>query len=230
MKTRRDSCEMKTRRVLTHGEAKAFYDHFGARQDWQRFYEDPAIDALLAAGAFGHASSVVELGCGTGRLAERLLRRHLPPTATYLGVDVSSTMVELSRTRLRPFRNRARVVETNGGFPLPAADGSCDRFLSTYVFDLLADEDIRAALADARRLLAPDGRICLASLTYGQTHISRFLCRVWMGLHALRPQWVGGCRPLRLEEHLGNEWRIRDQRFVCALGVCSEVVVASITS
>jgi hypothetical protein len=54
-------------RMLSHEEARAFYDWFGARQDSQRFYEDPALCDLLGHADFGEARSVFEFGCGTGR-------------------------------------------------------------------------------------------------------------------------------------------------------------------
>lgn len=44
-------------------------------------------------GAFETATHVFELGCGTGRFAERLLERHLPATARYKGIDLGPTMV-----------------------------------------------------------------------------------------------------------------------------------------
>ncbi|MGE5248130.1 MAG: class I SAM-dependent methyltransferase, partial [Verrucomicrobiota bacterium] len=81
--------------TLSHEEARAFYDRFGAKQDWQRFYEDRAIADLIAHASFGKAGAVLEFGSGTGRLAETLLARHLPPTARYLALDVSGTMVSL---------------------------------------------------------------------------------------------------------------------------------------
>ena len=55
--------------TLSHEEAQRFYDRFGAKQDWQRFYEDRAISELVAHGALADAQSVVEFGCGTGRIA-----------------------------------------------------------------------------------------------------------------------------------------------------------------
>ena len=214
------------KRVLSHEQAKAFYDRFGSKQDLQRVYEDPAIRALLAQADFEHARSVVELGCGTGRFAELLLRERLPATATYLGVDVSSTMAAIAGGRLRSFGERARVLQTSGPIALPAPDRSCDRFVSTYVLDLLGEPDIQAALAEAQRLLEPGGRLCLVSLTYGQTLASRLLCRAWTTLHSLRPQLVGGCRPLRLADHLTDAWSLAHHEVVCTLGVCSEVIVA----
>lgn len=213
--------------ILSHEQARAFYDRFGSKQDLQRVYEDPAIGVLVANAGFETASAVLELGCGTGRLAERLLRAHLPPRATYLGLDISSTMVELARSRLRPWSDRADVRRSDGSPRLAVADGSCDRFLSTYVLDLLSEDDIRTALSEARRVLAPGGRLCLASLTFGTGIASRAVCRLWSAVHARRPSWVGGCRPLDLGAQLEDRWQIVHREIVCTLGICTEVVVAT---
>jgi hypothetical protein len=52
-------------KTLSHHEAKAFYDRFGARQDGQAFYEDGALQELVRHARFAHAREVVEFGCGT---------------------------------------------------------------------------------------------------------------------------------------------------------------------
>jgi len=218
---------MVTRSTLSHEQARAFYDRFGAKQDLQRLYEDPALDVLLDRGDFGSAAAVVELGCGTGRLAEGLLRNRLSPRATYLGFDISDTMVELARRRLRPWADRADVRRSEGELVLPIADHGCDRFVSTYVLDLLDEDDIQTALDDARRVLAPGGKLCLASLTTGTTRWSRIVGRTWSAVHARRPMWVGGCRPLELAPMLGRQWRIVHREVVCRFGICTEVVIAT---
>ena len=213
-------------RVLSHQEARAFYDRLGSRLESQRFYEDPAMAVLLATGAFEDASAVVEFGCGTGRLAERLLRERLPSHATYVGFDVSPTMVELARSRLAPWKERALVHLTAGAPALPVADHAFDRFLSTYVLDLLSQEEIDEVLSEARRVLSPNGWLCLASLTWGQTPISRLVCGVWSRIDAWRPQLVGGCRPLRLDALAGPSWRAHARRVICTFGICTEVLVS----
>ena len=94
--------------MLSRREIMAFYDGFDAKQDRQ-FYENAAIDALVRHGGFAEARSVYELGCGTGRLAARLLAGELPPEAEYFGIDISETMAGLASERLAPFGERARV-------------------------------------------------------------------------------------------------------------------------
>jgi ubiquinone/menaquinone biosynthesis C-methylase UbiE len=212
--------------MLSHDEARAFYDRFGSKQDWQRFYEEPAIIELIRHGSFAEARAVVEFGCGTGRLAELLLRNHLPDTTTYLALDVSSTMVSLSRDRLARFGSRVRVAQTAGSPRLGEPSESCDRFISTYVLDLLAADDITTLIAEAHRLLSCSGRIGFVGLTHGATPAARLVERLWVAVHRVRPSWVGGCRPVSLGEFVGSEWQVTHQAVVTSFAISSEVVVA----
>lgn len=214
-------------RTLTHAEARRVYDRIGARQDTQAFYEDRAIEHLLARSAFAEASRVFELGFGTGRLAERLLSSELPPSAEYRGVDVSPVMLALARERLARFGDRVTLDLSSGAPPRDEPSESCDRWLSTYVFDLLSEADVRDVLGEAHRMLVPGGRLCLVGLAKGNTRFTRAVAGAWSALHRLRPQWVGGCRPMELSAHLPSPpWRLLHYGVVAAYGLPSEVLVA----
>jgi ubiquinone/menaquinone biosynthesis C-methylase UbiE len=177
-------------RVLTHEQAQAFYDWMGAKQDWQAFYEGRAIHDLIAHASFETAQTVFEFGCGTGALAERLLASHLPSSARYVAVDSSTTMIRLAKTRLERFGGRVTVEQTNGSLHWEAVSLSCDRFVSTYVADLLSTSDIAALFLEAHRLLIPGGRLCLVSLTHGTSTFSRLVTSLWARLHRLAPTLV----------------------------------------
>ena len=215
-------------RYLSPAEAKRFYDRLGSRQDWQGFYENPAINALIEHAGFDSAHSVIEFGCGTGTLAARLLREHLPAKATYLGADISSTMVSLAQERLKPWSERARIHQSDGSPRIAEPDHSFDRFVSTYVFDLLAPDFIDHLLSEARRLLVSEGKLCLVSMTFGRSPLSRAVCWGWKRLWRLSPSIVGGCHPVELSEYLRTDWWRPDyQTKVTSWGITSEVLVAS---
>lgn len=150
---------------LTSSQARCFYDRFGRAQDLQAFYEDPAAGELLARARLGQAQTVFELGCGTGRMAARLLRGQLPAGARYLGADISSTMTSLASARLRHFGRCAEIIRADATRPLPLASATFDRFLAIYVLDLLSPGDAAAVTAEARRLLRPGGLLGIVSLT-----------------------------------------------------------------
>lgn len=212
--------------VLTASQARKYYNRFGKWQDTQGFYEDPALDELVVHAGFEKASRVLEFGCGTGKFAGRLLARHLPPSATYLGCDVSPTMVELATRRLAPYAPRAEVVQSDGAVHFPVADESVDVVVSTYVLDLLSETDGRLFFAEAYRVLAPGGKLCLVSLTTGISPTSRVVSRLWTAVFHLRPSLVGGCRPVRLEDHVDTDrWQHRYRNVLTAFAVPSEIVV-----
>jgi ubiquinone/menaquinone biosynthesis C-methylase UbiE len=208
--------------------SRRFYDRFGRWQDAQRFYEDPAIHRLVQAATLERAESVFELGCGTGRLAAELLTSILPSTARYLGVDVSSTMVALSTARIGPWSERATVQLLDPpAVELPGASGAYDRFVATYVFDLLSVDDARALVAEAGRLLAPDGLLAVVSLTRGTTPVSRIVAAGWKAVAARWPTLVGGCRPIELRQLVeGARWHVEHAEVIVRWGVPSEVLVA----
>jgi len=216
-----------TRPILTRQQARDFYDRFGHRQDRQAYYENAALDKLLERGDFGSAEAVVEFGCGTGRFAQTLLEEHLPGNATYIGFDLSETMVQMTRKRMVSFGARASVVRTDGRPRIPLPPTSCDRFISTYVLDLLSNQDISRTLDQAWKVLRPGGLLCLTGLTYGTTFLSRWVVATWLAIHSLRPSLVGGCRPISLTDFLGPaSWKVLYSTTVVSWGVPSEVLVA----
>lgn len=212
--------------MLSPSAVKDFYDRFGTRQDSQGFYEDVALDDLVAHAALPEARAIVEFGCGTGRLAKRILT--LAPEASYTGFEVSTTMVRLARDSLASFGDRASVqLLEPGTVRLPVPDQSSDRLISTYVLDLLPSADIETFLQQARRVLKPDGRLCLVSLTNGRSMLPRVVSRLWTLVHRVRPQLVGGCRPIELEDYCSRaSWDVLHQRTVVSWAISSEVLVA----
>ena len=215
-------------RPLTTERARRVYDRIGAAQDTQGFYERPALEAMVANADLARARRVLEIGCGTGRLAAELLAEQLPDDATYLGLDLSPRMVELARGRVQPWRERAEVYLTDGSPDLPVDDDSLDRVLSTYLFDLLGDSDTLELLAAVRRALASDGRLCAVSLTEGQSGVPRLVSGLWRGIWRLQPALTGGCRPIQLGARLAGEgWHLSYRHTLRAWGVSSEVIVAT---
>lgn len=209
-------------RGLTQLETEIFYDSFGARQDNVGYYEDVTLAELTRFAKFEAATSIVEFGCGTGRFAEEML--HLN-NASYWGCDISATMIELSHKRLAKFGGRVTLVKSSGETVLPLQDGLCDRFVSNYVLDILSADEIVSVLREAKRILKPDGLLCLTGLTFGEGIFSKAWTAFWNLRFDLNPKWVGGCRPVALIEFLAG-WELFHHDVVTARGISSEVLVA----
>ncbi len=212
--------------TISRDDARRFYDKFGARQDRQGFYEDAAIDLMIERGGFSDAQAVFELGCGTGRLAVRLLADHLPVSARYVATDLSSTMVGLARDRLSPFGQRCQVHQCGGASDFPCHGGPYDRFVTTYVLDLLSPAEIQDVFIGAHAAMASGGLFCHAGLTAGSGPVSKATSALWELVHRLKPILLGGCRPLVLAGLIPAEgWRVIHRQVVVSAALASEVVI-----
>jgi ubiquinone/menaquinone biosynthesis C-methylase UbiE len=212
--------------MLSHAQIKKFYDAFGQKQDKQ-FYEAAALHSLTRHGGFATATSVIEFGCGTGRLAAALLAENLPDTCQYTAMDISQTMIELCEKNTDKFKDRVTCRLSDGSPKLPMPDQSIDRFIATYVLDLLSEDDAQTLMDEAHRVLLPGGLILLACLTYGTTPVSRLVQSLWSGLYALNPNIVGGCRPISLTRYVNPKiWQMVHNETIVSYGVPSEVLVA----
>lgn len=112
----------------------------------------PCIRALALDGS----NAVAELGCGTGRLT----RRYLGHARYVVAVDFSMESLRQLREELQPaIRNRILLVHADIT-ALPLAKGAFDRVASFQVLEHLPTAELRlAAVREARRLLAPEGRL-----------------------------------------------------------------------
>lgn len=214
-------------RTLTSSEAKKFYDWLGSKQDSQYFYEDKAIEKLIEVGEFNRARTIYEFGCGTGRLAELLLEKHLQYNTEYYAVDISTTMVALTRRRLEKYGKRVHVMQTQGEVQTKFNEDNFDRFVSTYVLDLLGEKQITAVIGEAHRILRKGGLLALTSLSYGERIFPKLITTAWKTVYHINPKFVGGCRPLELSNYLlSNEWKIKSNQKLSQFGITSEILVA----
>lgn len=96
---------------------------------------------------------VLEVGCGTGRLQEALLRAGVPT----VGIDASRPMLRQARRRLRRVRPAVALVRARAQ-ALPFADGGFGSVVATFPAPYIVDP---ATLAAVRRVLAPGGRLVI---------------------------------------------------------------------
>ena len=136
-------------------------------------------------------------------------------------------MVALAHDRLASWSHRVTVQKTNGQVALDLPESSCDRFIITYVCDLLSIEDINNLILEAHRVLCPQGLLCMISMTAGHGIGAKLATGLWRVAYAVSPVLVGGCRPIRLWRYLyADYWEPKFRSVVCPGGLCSEILVA----
>jgi SAM-dependent methyltransferase len=148
------------------------------------------VELLVAAGDL-RGRRVLDVGCGTGRLAAALAERY---GCKVWGVDLSPEMLEVARRRLpRGVRVKLAAAEE-----LPFREGWFERVTMTLVYHHL---DGPRALAEARRVLVQDGRLGL--VTFDPSQIERYYLNAYFP--SLRSIDLARFPPAEaLEVELGN--------------------------
>lgn len=159
------------------------------------------IAALLPGGP------VVELCCGGGDLAARLLASD--PSLSYLGLDGSQVMLDAARQRLAPFADRARVH----GFRLEegswrAGVGPVGAVVSMLAVHHLDTAGKRRLFADMLHALAPGGALLIYDLVLPSApRAQAAIAQAWDDVVAQQ----GGEAALRaFAEARGNIYRFPD--------------------
>ncbi len=135
------------------------YDrHFGrlARR-YDELRKDPSdenIEMLVRVGDL-ERRSVLDVGCGTGRVASVLVLRY---GARLVGIDPSAEMLEAARKRAPS--GRLRLVPATAE-ALPFRDHTFERALMQLVVHLV---DRARAFAELHRVLSPPGRVVICTV------------------------------------------------------------------
>ncbi|MDO9426377.1 MAG: methyltransferase domain-containing protein [Methylobacterium sp.] len=103
--------------------------------------------------------AVVDLGCGSGRLAVALANRI---AVGYLGLDVVPALLDYARTKAP----KAYRFVLNRALSLPVEAASVDVLCAFSVFTHLLHAETYLYLEDAHRALRPGGRVVLSFLEF----------------------------------------------------------------
>jgi ubiquinone/menaquinone biosynthesis C-methylase UbiE len=139
--------EQKSRfgRVDTVSKTEAEYNR-AADKDFEKVFSDVRTDPN---------STILEIGCGVGRLLSRLLCRR--KTGKVIGVDISDSMIQYARNALGARDDL--ILAVNSGADLSIIpDGSIDVAYSNDVFIHIDDvEVVGSYFNEVRRVLKPSG-------------------------------------------------------------------------
>jgi trans-aconitate 2-methyltransferase len=130
-------------------------------RDWDAATYDRVADPMTRWGAtvldrlpLAGDETVLDAGCGTGRVTERLARAL--PDGRVIALDGSAAMLDEARARLAPFAPRIEYLLADLRQPLPIAD-PLDTIFSTATFHWLPDHP--ALFRNLAAVLRPGGRL-----------------------------------------------------------------------
>ncbi|MBK1986801.1 class I SAM-dependent methyltransferase [Sphaerospermopsis aphanizomenoides BCCUSP55] len=140
---------------------KQIFDRWANSYDWTfpSFIYQAIHKRLLSYVELAPQANVLDLGCGTGRLLDRLASQF--PEIRGTGLDLSPQMLRVARQKNR---HRPRLIYVEGNAEsLPFAEGQFNAVFNTISF--LHYPHPAQVLSEVKRVLSPGGRFYLVDIT-----------------------------------------------------------------
>jgi ubiquinone/menaquinone biosynthesis C-methylase UbiE len=134
-----------------------------AAENYERYFVPtigtPFATALLDAAGLRRGERVLDIACGTG-VVTRLAAERVGTEGTVAGLDLNPAMLAVARSV--PSSGAGIEWYEASAESLPLADGSFDIVLSSLGLQFVPDK--ASALREMHRVLAPEGRLAIATV------------------------------------------------------------------
>jgi ubiquinone/menaquinone biosynthesis C-methylase UbiE len=204
-------------------EAKRNYDRLSRWYDTLAASEKKHKEKGLQKLNVKEGETVLEIGFGTGQYIVALA--HLVgDSGKVYGIDISEGMVDIALSRVVRAQLSERVdLITGDSMNLPFERNFFDAVLLNFVLELFDTPEIPIILDECKRVLRPQGRICVVALSKkgGGTMV-----HLYEWVHRLFPQYVD-CRPIYVQNVLEDAgFHIVDAATESMWGLPVEIVLA----
>lgn len=143
---------------INRSRVKRSFGSQAVKYDNLAIVQQRVVNRFLELNLYGVESveSLLDVGCGTGRLLESILAR--VPLTCVVGIDLAHGMLQSASARLG--KDGSVSLVCGDGETLPFLNASFDMVVSTSVYQWINPAD--KAFSEARRVLKPGGRFCFA--------------------------------------------------------------------
>lgn len=179
---------------------KSFYDRIAKGYDLLAdSSEHVPREKGLAMLAVQPGEKVLILGFGTGHSAVAL-GKAVGPTGKVSGIDISQGMLDVATKLIREHAPQAPIeLQLGDARKLTSGDGQFDAVFTSFTLELFEEPDIARVLAEAKRVLKPNGRLAVISLN--KTEPLTIAEDIYIYLHRHFPHFID-CQPIKVEQHL----------------------------
>ena len=222
---------MKTRvhKVLrvrrTRAQAKKTYDKLSRFYDFfigvfEKKYRNKALEQLQ----IKQGETILEIGFGTGHCLKQIAEKVGANGKAY-GVDISSGMLEVTGNRLKKHGFLDRVELYRGdAMEMSYVDNKFDAVFMSFTLELFDTPEIPKILNEIKRVLKPEGRLGVVSLSkdYGET----MSLKLYEWFHEKFPRYAD-CRPIYVVKSLRDKgYNIKYKEMMTLFGLPIVIVIA----
>ena len=207
---------------VSQSEIPGIYDALSKTYDiWGKLAETKARNRGLQLADIHDGQKILEVAVGTGLAFYEIVKQN--PNGTNTGIDISRGMLKKAEKRLFPLSNANYQLKIGNAFSLEEETEYFDLLVNSYMFDLIAFNQMDAVLKEFKRVLKKKGRLILVNMTAGET----FGSGIYSLIYRISPRLFGGCRGVRLSDKLQqNGFEVLTREYCQQLLFPSEVILA----
>jgi len=187
---------------MNHEMERVLRPRLRARQSYNflsRWYdkiaasEEPCLHVGIHMLDVKPGESILEIGCGTGRMVPILSGGVID--GNVVALDISEEMLQFARKKMKKGGGQYPVDFCQAdGFLLPLQDESFDAVFLGFTLELFDTPDIAQVLGGCRRVLKQNGRMGIVALEKQEA----IGVRIYEWFHGWLPEFVD-CRPIPLQ-------------------------------
>ena len=207
---------------ISQSEIPRVYDALSKTYDiWGKLAESRARNRAIELAKIRDGQRILEVAVGTGLTFCEIVRRN--PNGTNIGIDISQGMLKKAEKRLGKLSWANYALKIESAFQLQAADNHFDLLMNSYMFDLIAFDEMDTVLKEFKRVLKKGGRLILVNMTEGESVGSG----LYTMLYRISPRAFGGCRGVKLSDKLKQHgFEVVSREYHQQLWFPSEVILA----
>ncbi len=206
-------------------QAKKSYDKISRFYDllvgmFEKKYRNMALERL----SIYEGETVLEVGFGTGHCLEQIAKSTGEAGKAY-GIDISSGMLEVTRKRLEKVNLIDRVeLYCGDAMDLPYNDDKFDAIFCSFTLELFDTPEIPKVLYEIKRVLKPNGRFGLISMS--KEDGNSIMIKLYEWIHKKFPKYAD-CRPIYVRQSLVDAgFMIKNTERVKMFGLPAEIVIS----
>lgn len=189
-------------------EARSFYHRLSPYYDTLAGSEKKFIRAGLRLLDPEPGDRILEIGSGTG-FALLQIARKLNNNGHVYGIDIAPGMIRVAQKKLREHQAEKNVsLILDDAHILPFKSESMSAVFMSFTLELFHTQQIPRVLKECHRVIVPDGRMCVVSLSKGTS--KTIIRQAYEWLHEKFPT-VLDCRPIPVDAFLkDNGFQIQE--------------------
>ena len=166
---------------------------------------------------------VLEIGFGTGKYLKQIAQS-VGETGKVHGIDLSSGMLKVTAKRLSDSRllNWINLI-CGDAVKLPYEDDQFDAVFMSFTLELFDTPEIPIVLNEIKRVLKPQGRLALVSMSKGNG--ASIMVKLYEWVHRKFPKYAD-CRPIYVGQSVIDAgFNIQIQETKKLFGLAVEIII-----